>query len=113
MRRDGVNPHLMILLPYAEKIAAELGLRAPQVAAALELLLAGNTIPFVARYRKEATGELDEVQLRDLRDRHEYLAELDDRRVAILKSIEEQGKLTPELRASIERATTKSALEDL
>ncbi|HEX8393789.1 MAG TPA: Tex family protein, partial [Longimicrobium sp.] len=67
----------------------------------------------VARYRKEATGELDEVQLRDLRDRHEYLAELDDRRAAILKSIDEQGKLTPELRASIERATTKSALEDL
>jgi uncharacterized protein len=102
-----------ICLSYAEKIAAELGLRAPQVAAALELLLAGNTIPFVARYRKEATGELDEVQLRDLRDRHEYLAELDDRRAAILKSIDEQGKLTPELRASIERATTKSALEDL
>ena len=54
---------------YAQKIAAELGLRAPQVSAALELLLAGNTIPFVARYRKEATGELDEVQLRDVRDR--------------------------------------------
>ncbi|MBB4639307.1 Tex family protein [Longimicrobium terrae] len=100
-------------MPYAEKIAAELGLRAPQVAAALELLLAGNTIPFVARYRKEATSELDEVQLRDLRDRHEYLAELDDRRAAILKSIDEQGKLTPALRASIEGAVTKSALEDL
>ena len=99
--------------PYAGKIAAELDLRAPQVSAALELLLAGNTIPFVARYRKEATGELDEVQLRDVRDRHEYLAELDDRRAAILKSIDEQGKLTPELRASIERAETKSALEDL
>jgi uncharacterized protein len=100
-------------LPYAETIAAELGLRAPQVRAALELLLAGNTIPFVARYRKEATGELDEVQLRDIRDRHEYLAELDDRRAAILKSVEEQGKLTPELRAAIERAVTKQALEDL
>ena len=99
--------------PYAQKIAAELGLRAPQVAAALELLLAGNTLPFVARYRKEATGELDELQLRDVRDRHEYLAELDDRRAAILKSIDEQGKLTPELKASIERAETKSALEDL
>jgi uncharacterized protein len=99
--------------PYAQKIAAELGLRPAQVSAALELLLAGNTIPFVARYRKEATGELDEVQLRDVRDRHEYLAELDDRRAAILKSIDEQGKLTPELKASIERAETKSALEDL
>ncbi|HEX6371372.1 MAG TPA: Tex family protein [Longimicrobium sp.] len=98
---------------YAQKIAAELGLRAPQVSAALELMLAGNTIPFVARYRKEATGELDEVQLRDVRDRHEYLAELDERRAAILKSIDEQGKLTPELRAQIDRAETKSALEDL
>jgi uncharacterized protein len=98
---------------YAEKIAAELGLRPGQVSAALELLLAGNTIPFVARYRKEATGELDEVEIRDVRDRHEYLAELDDRRAAILKSIDEQGKLTPALRASIERAETKSLLEDL
>jgi uncharacterized protein len=98
---------------YAERIAAELGLRAPQVRAALELLLAGNTIPFVARYRKEVTGELDEVQLRDIRDRHEYLAELDERRAAILKSVEEQGKLTPELRAAIGRAETKQALEDL
>ncbi|HST58706.1 MAG TPA: Tex family protein [Longimicrobium sp.] len=98
---------------YAQKIAAELGLRPNQVSASLELLLAGNTIPFVARYRKEATGELDEVQLRDVRDRHEYLAELDDRRAAILKSIDEQGKLTPELRAAIERAEVKSTLEDL
>ncbi len=98
---------------YADKIAAELGLRAPQVRAALELLLAGNTVPFVARYRKEATGELDEVQLRDVRDRHEYLAELDERRAAIQKSVEEQGKLTPELRTAIERAQTKQALEDL
>jgi uncharacterized protein len=101
------------LSPYAQKIAAELGLRPNQVSAALELLLAGNTIPFVARYRKEATGELDEVQLRDVRDRHEYLAELDERRAAILKSIDEQGKLTPEFKASIDRAETKSALEDL
>jgi uncharacterized protein len=100
-------------VPYAEKIAAELGLRAPQVSAALELLLAGNTIPFVARYRKEATGELDEVQLRDVRDRHEYLAEMDERRAAILKSIDEQGKLTPQLKAAIDRAETKSVLEDL
>jgi uncharacterized protein len=100
-------------VPYAEKIAAELGLRAPQVSAALELLLAGNTIPFVARYRKEATGELDEVQLRDIRDRHEYLAEMDERRAAILKSIDEQGKLTPKLKAAIDCAETKSVLEDL
>jgi protein Tex len=98
---------------YADRIASELGLRVPQVRAALELLLEGNTIPFVARYRKEATGELDEVQLRDVRDRHEYLAELDERRAAILKSIDEQGKLTPELKAAIDRAETKQALEDL
>jgi len=98
---------------YAEVIAAELGLRAAQVRAAIELLDDGNTIPFVARYRKEATGELDEVQLRDVRDRHEYLAELDERRAAILKSIDEQGKLTPELKAAIDRAETKQALEDL
>jgi uncharacterized protein len=100
-------------MSYAEKIAAELGLRVPQVRAALELLLGGNTIPFVARYRKEATGELDEVQLRDVRDRHEYLTELDERRRAILQSVEEQGKLTPELRAALERAQTKAELEDL
>lgn len=98
---------------YAERIANELGLRAAQVRAAIELLDEGNTIPFVARYRKEATGELDEVQLRDVRDRHEYLAELDERRAAILRSIDEQGKLTPELKAAIERAETKQALEDL
>lgn len=100
-------------MPYTEKIAAELSLRPAQVRAALELLQAGNTIPFIARYRKEATGELDEVQLRDLRDRHEYLTELDERRLAILASIEEQGKLTPELRAQLERAETKAELEDL
>jgi hypothetical protein len=92
---------------YAEKIAGELALRLPQVRAALELLEAGNTIPFVARYRKEATGGLDEVELRDIRDRNEYLAELDERRAGILASVEEQGKLTPELRARIEAATTK------
>jgi uncharacterized protein len=100
-------------MPYAEKIAAELGLRVPQVRAALEMLGEGNTIPFIARYRKEATGELDEVQIRDVRDRHEYLAELDERRAAVLKSIEEQGKLTPELRAAIDRCESKAILEDL
>ncbi|HEX6069189.1 MAG TPA: Tex-like N-terminal domain-containing protein, partial [Longimicrobiaceae bacterium] len=98
---------------YAERIAGELALRPAQVRAALELLGEGNTIPFVARYRKEATGELDEVQLRDIRDRNEYLAELDARRATILASIEEQGKLDAELRARIERADSKSELEDL
>src|SRR5690606_30103971 len=79
----------------------------------LRLLDEGNTIPFIARYRKEATGELDEVQIRDIRDRVEYLVELDDRRATVLASIEEQGKLTPELRAGIEAAATKGELEDL
>jgi protein Tex len=98
---------------HVDTIAAELSLRPAQVRAALELLAGGNTVPFIARYRKEATGELDEVQVRDVRDRHEYLSELDDRRATILASIEEQGKLTPELRASIERARTKAEVEDL
>jgi uncharacterized protein len=100
-------------MSYAAQIAAELGLRAPQVQAALTLLAEGNTVPFIARYRKEATGELDEVQVRDVRERHEYLVELDDRRAAILKSIDEQGKLTPELRAALERTGSKAELEDL
>jgi uncharacterized protein len=113
LTRTSALPHFRTVVIYAEKIAAELGLRVPQVRAALELLLEGNTIPFVARYRKEATGELDEVQLRDIRDRHEYLSELDARRAAILKSIDEQGKLTPELKSAIDRADTKQALEDL
>jgi uncharacterized protein len=98
---------------YEARIARELELRPAQVRAAPELLGQGNTIPFVARYRKEATGELDEVQIRDVRDRHEYLSELDERRRAILASVEEQGKLTPELRAQLERAETKAELEDL
>lgn len=112
--RSHVRPsHYRTPVVYTEKIAAELGLRVPQVRAAIELLDEGNTIPFIARYRKEATGELDEVQLRDVRDRHEYLTELDARRAAILKSIDEQGKLTPELKGAIGRADTKQALEDL
>jgi protein Tex len=100
-------------MSHAETIAQELGIRVAAVRAVLELLGQGNTIPFIARYRKEATGELDEVQVRDIRDRHEYLTELDERRATILKSIEEQGRLTPELREAIERAETKAQLEDL
>ncbi|HET8654267.1 MAG TPA: Tex family protein [Longimicrobiaceae bacterium] len=100
-------------MSYSDRIAAELSLRPAQVRATLELLAAGNTVPFVARYRKEATGELDEVQIREIRDRSEYLTELDDRRAAVLASIEEQGKLTPELRTQLARAETKAELEDL
>lgn len=100
-------------LVHGARIAEELALRPAQVRAALELLTEGNTIPFVARYRKEATGELDEVQLRDIRDRYEYLVELEARRATILGSIEEQGKLDDALRARIEKADTKAELEDL
>src|SRR4051794_20323267 len=94
-------------------IATELTLAPQQVAGALALFDEGNTLPFIARYRKEATGGLDEIQLRDVRDRAQYLRELGERRAAILKSIEEQGKLDPALKARIEAADTKQALEDL
>ena len=97
----------------AAAIASELSLSPRQVSGALALFDEGNTLPFIARYRKEATGGLDEVQLRDVRDRAQYLRELDERRAAIIKSIEEQGKLDTELRTRIEAADTKQALEDL
>ena len=103
------------MLPHSliPTIARELSLAPQQVAGALSLFDEGNTLPFIARYRKEATGGLDEVQLRDVRDRAQYLRELEERRAAILKSIEEQGKLDPELKARIETADTKQSLEDL
>ncbi|MEI2691346.1 MAG: Tex family protein [Anaerolineae bacterium] len=94
-------------------IAQELGLRIDQVAGAVELLDAGNTIPFIARYRKEATGGLDEVQLRLIEARLAYLRNLAERKQAVLASIDEQGKLTGELRAGIEAATTLQQVEDL
>lgn len=96
-----------------KNIATQTGLRVEQVAAAVELFDAGNTIPFVARYRKEATRNLDEEQLRQISELMEKLRALDERRQAVLKSIEEQGKLTDDLRAEIERAETMTALEDL
>ncbi|MBG6082319.1 Tex family protein [Rubrivivax gelatinosus] len=95
------------------QIAAELKVRPAQVLAAVELLDGGATVPFIARYRKEATDGLDDVQLRELEARLAYLRELEERRAAVLKSIDEQGKLTPELRAAIEAAPTKQELEDL
>ena len=95
------------------QIAAEIRAQEHQVKAAVELLDGGATVPFIARYRKEATGGLDDIQLRELEQRLGYLRELEDRRQAVLKSIEEQGKLTPELRKSIEFAATKQDLEDL
>ena len=81
--------------------------------ATLALFAEGNTLPFVARYRKEATGGLDETQLRAIQERSEYLRELAERRAAIRKSIDEQGKLTPELAARLDAVATKQGLEDL
>jgi uncharacterized protein len=102
------------VLPSIEiRIANELSIKPSQVVATVELLDGGATVPFVARYRKEATGGLDDVQLRALSERLIYLRALEERREAVLKSIEEQKKLTPELRASIEAADSKQRLEDL
>ncbi|HEU4642739.1 MAG TPA: Tex family protein [Gemmatimonadaceae bacterium] len=95
------------------KVASELGLAPRQVVNTLALFEEGNTLPFIARYRKEVTGGLDEVQLRDVRDRAQYLSELEERRAAVLASIEEQGKLDDVLRAKIAAVDTKQALEDL
>jgi uncharacterized protein len=102
-----------IVTVVIQRIATELGVREGQVAAAVELLDGGATVPFIARYRKEATGTLDDAQLRTLDERLHYLRELEERRAAILASIEEQGKLTDDLRAQIEQADTKARLEDL
>jgi len=95
------------------QIAAELKVRAAQVQTAVDLLDGGASVPFIARYRKEATDGLDDIQLRELEARLVYIRELEDRRTAVLKNIEEQGKLTPQLRAAIEAAPTKQELEDL
>jgi uncharacterized protein len=95
------------------QIAAEIKVQEHQVQTAVELLDGGATVPFIARYRKEVTGGLDDIQLRELEFRLGYLRELEERREAVLKSIEEQGKLTPELAAAIAAAPTKQELEDL
>ncbi len=95
------------------RIAGELGVGVNQVTAAVELLGEGATVPFIARYRKEKTGGLDDTQLRKLEERLGYLRELEDRRATVLKSIEEQGKLTPELGRAIRSADSKVELEDL
>ncbi len=97
----------------ASTIAAEIGAQPAQAQAAIALLDEGATVPFIARYRKEVTGGLDDTQLRNLETRLTYLRELEDRRAAVLASIAEQGKLSDELRAEIEAADSKSRLEDL
>ncbi len=105
------KPAAMIDIP--QRIAEELGVQPKQVIAAIGLLDEGATVPFISRYRKEATGALDDTQMRNLAERLSYLRELEDRRTTILASIEEQGKLTAELRAQINQADTKTRLEDL
>src|SRR5689334_25382453 len=95
------------------QLAQSLGLPRGAVAAVVAMLDEGNTVPFIARYRKERTGGLDEVQIRAIEERRQYLLEMAERRAAILASIAEQGKLTPELEARIQAADTKAVLEDL
>jgi uncharacterized protein len=104
----------MLLEPkFVNLIASQVSCRPAQVAAAAELFAAGSTVPFVARYRKEATGGLEDLQLETLAKRREYFLELQERRDAILESLREQGKLTPELEAAVRSAETKQLLEDL
>lgn len=100
-------------MKIAATIAAEIGVKESQVETALTLLAEGNTVPFIARYRKEATGGLDDSQLRTIEERATYLRELEERKEAILAAIDEQGKLTDELRAQILACETKARLEDL
>jgi len=107
------KPDAALARRIADTIAAEIGAQPAQAIAAIALLDEGATVPFIARYRKEVTGGLDDTQLRDLEVRLSYLRELEDRRAAILSSIDEQGKLTPALRADIEAADSKARLEDL
>jgi len=105
---------VQVKVPSIERrIAEELGVRDGQVAAAVGLLDGGSTVPFVARYRKEVTGGLDDAQLRTLEERLGYLRELEERRAAVLASVEEQGKLDDTLRAQILAAETKARLEDI
>ncbi|WP_353259871.1 Tex family protein [Prochlorothrix hollandica] len=94
-------------------LTQELSLQSWQIEQALSLLQEGATVPFIARYRKERTGEMDEIQLRHLQDRHQYLQELEDRKQTVLKAIADQGKLTPALKATITHCLQKTELEDL
>ena len=98
---------------YAVELSKELGLKPEQVDRTLALSADGATVPFIARYRKEATGGLDEVQIQTILDRAAERAELDSRRETILRTIEGQGKLTPELAQALQRAKTRTELEDL
>jgi uncharacterized protein len=104
---------LNINISHVERVAKELGLRAIQVGATAQLFADGATVPFIARYRKEATGSMDEVQIQNVKDRMEQLVALDDRRAAIVKSLEERNLMTDVLRAKIDKAETLNSLEDI
>src|SRR5512135_1715217 len=107
------NTYIIQSMTHAQQIATQVKVKPEQVSATIELLDAENTLPFIARYRKEATGGLDEDQIRQITEMLERLRAVDERRKAILKSIEEQGKLTPELAQQLQAADTLTALEDL
>ncbi len=94
-------------------ISKKLGISAGQIKATVELLEEGNTVPFISRYRKERTGNLDETQILNIKENFEYLNELNDRKKTVLKTIEEQGKLTDELKKKIEETFSKTELEDI
>ena len=100
-------------MDMVKQLAQELGLREEQVAAAVRLIDEGNTIPFIARYRKEVTGSMEDTALRELDDRLGYLRNLEKRKGEVLSAIGEQGKLTPELEASVAAAQTLAVVEDL
>ena len=100
-------------MTYAQQIASALKIRTEQASAAIELLDGGNTLPFIARYRKEMTGSLDEDQIRQLIELLERLRTLDERRTVVIASIEEQEKMTPGLMAQLQAASSLTALEDL
>ncbi|HLP99277.1 MAG TPA: Tex family protein [Sideroxyarcus sp.] len=102
-----------MLPPIEQRLAAEIAAKPAQIAAAIALLDEGATVPFIARYRKEATGGLDDIQLRMLEERLRYMRELEERRTAIIASITEQGKMTPALLQAVSHATDKTHLEDL
>ncbi len=104
---------MMISSDFVKLLVEETGLHSNQVTQTVSLLEEGATVPFIARYRKEATGELDEVQIRLLQERLSYFKELDERRQTILKSIEDQGKLSPDLKARLLDCRQKTDLEDL
>src|SRR5687768_156385 len=107
------TPKAEAALKFALDVARDLSLPVSGVAAVMKLLAEGATVPFIARYRKEATGGLDEVQIRNIEERATYVAGMEERRAAVLEEIGKQGKLTPELEKKIRAATTKAEIEDL